>query len=93
MPQCSTPMAPDGSYVKSGDAIVRKEIREDVDGCPFELRPVARGPDITDEGAVYWVSFENEDLWVTKVMGELVLEFLYPDQRYKLFTVVGKAAK
>ena len=41
---------PDGSYVKTGDTIVRKEIREDVDGRPFELRVVARGPDITDEG-------------------------------------------
>ena len=54
---------------------------------------MAKGPDITDEGEVYWVSFENEDLRVTKAMGEVVLELLDPDQRYKLFTVVGKAAK
>ena len=84
---------PDGSYVKKGDTIVRKEIEDDVDGRPFELRPVARGPDITDDGAVYWVSFENDDLRVTKAMGEVVLELLDPDEQYKLFTVVGKAAK
>ena len=84
---------PDGSYVKKGDTIVRKEIEDDVDGHLFELRPVARGPDITDDGAVYWVSFENDDLRVTKAMGEVVLELLDPDEQYKLFTVVGKAAK
>ncbi len=83
---------PNGSYVKKGDTIVRKEIDEAVDGRPFDLRLVARGPDITDDGEVYWVSFENEDLRVTKAMGELVLELLDPDEQYKLFTVVGKAA-
>ena len=83
---------PNGSYVKKGDTIVRKEIVEAVDGRPFDLRLVARGPDITDDGEVYWVSFENEDLRVTKAMGELVLELLDPDEQYKLFTVVGKAA-
>ena len=86
-------LSTDGSYVKKGGTIVRKEIEDDVDGHPFELRPVARGPDITDDGAVYWVSFENDDLRVTKAMGELVLELLDPDEQYKLFTVVGKAAK
>ena len=84
---------PDGSYVKRGNTIVRREIRADVDGRPFALRPVARGPDITDDGEVYWVSFENEDLRVTKAIGELVLELLDPDEQYKLFTVMGKAAK
>ena len=54
---------------------------------------MARGPDITGDGEVYWVSFENEDLRVTKAMGELALELLDPDEQYKLFTVVGKAAK
>ena len=77
---------PDGSYVKKGDTIVRKEIREDIDGRPFELRPVARGPDITDDGAVYWVSFENEHLRVTKATGEVVVKLLAPDKCYKLFT-------
>ena len=84
---------PDGSYVKKGDTIVRKEIREDVDSRSYKLRPVARGPDITGDGEVYWVSFENEELRVTKAMGELALELLDPDEQYKLFTVVGKAAK
>ena len=83
---------PNGSYVKKGDTIVRNEIVEAVDGRPFDLRLVTRGPDITDDGEVYWVSFENEDLRVTKAMGELVLELLDPDEQYKLFTVVGKAA-
>lgn len=69
---------PDGSYVKKGDSIVRKDIREDVDGRPHKLRPVARGPDITGDGEVYWVSFENEDLRVTEAMCELVLELLNP---------------
>ena len=36
---------------------------------------------------------ENEDLRVTKATGELALELLDPDEQYKLFTVVGKAAK
>ena len=55
---------------------------------------MARGPDITNDSAVSWVSFEQDDLQVTKVMEERVLEFLDPDQRYKLFMVVGrKAAK
>ena len=84
---------PDGSYAKKGDTIVREEIREDVGGRSYKLRPVARGPDITGDGEVYWASFENEDLRVTKAMGELVLELLNPDEQYKLFTVVGKAAK
>ena len=69
---------PNASYVKIGDTIIRKEIRDDVDGRPFEFQPVARGPDITDDGAVYWVSFENENLRVTTAMGELVLGFLDP---------------
>ena len=47
---------PDGSYMKKGDTIVRKEIREDVALLapwqidPFELGPVARGPDIAKDG-------------------------------------------
>ncbi|KAK3763396.1 hypothetical protein RRG08_051502 [Elysia crispata] len=53
---------PDGSYVKKGDTIVRREIREDVDGRSYKLRPVARGPDITGDGELYWASFENGDL-------------------------------
>ena len=84
---------PDGSYVKKGDTIVRREIREDVDGRSYKLRPVARGPDITGDGEVYWASFENEGLRITKSIGELALELLDPDEQYKLFTVVGKAAK
>ena len=71
---------PDGSYVKKGDTIVRKEIREDVDGRPFELRPEAKGPDITDDGKIYWVSFENEDLRVTKATGEVVVELSDPQK-------------
>ena len=50
---------PDSSYVKKGDTIVHKEIKDDVDGHPFKLQLVARGPDITDDGVVYWVLFEN----------------------------------
>ena len=42
---------------------------------------------------MYWVSFENEDLQMTKYMASEVLEPLDPDEHYKLFTVVGKAAK
>ena len=57
---------PDGAYAKRGDAIVCKEIGEDVDCRRFDLRLVARRPDITDKG-VYWVSFENEDLRVPKI--------------------------
>ena len=84
---------PDGSYVKKGYTIVRKEIDEDLGGSQFELLPVARGPDITDDGKVYWVSFEPEKLRVTKALAEEVLELVDPDQRYKLFTVIGKAVK
>ena len=55
----------------------------------FDFQPVMRGPDITKEGTVYWVSFENEDLWMTKDMATEVLEFLDPTKHYKLFTVIG----
>ena len=57
---------PDGGYPKKGDAVVRKEIEGAVNGRRFDLRPVQRGPDITDEGGVYWLSFENEDIRITK---------------------------
>ena len=63
---------PDGSYVKKGDSIVRKEIKEAVDGHQFDFQAVARGPDITDEGEVYWVSFEPEGLRVNADMAEEV---------------------
>ena len=59
----------------------------------FDLRPVARGPGITEEGTVYWVSFENEDLWVTKDMATEVLKLLYATKHYKLFTVIGNTDK
>ena len=54
--------------------------------------PVARGPNIPDEGHVYWVSFENEDLRVTEDMASEVLDSWALDEHYKLFTVVGKVA-
>ena len=57
---------PEGGYAKKGDAVVRKEIEGAVNGRRFDLRPVARGPDIADEGEVYWISFENEDIRITK---------------------------
>ena len=59
----------------------------------FDLRLVARGPDITDEGQVYWVSFEGEDLRVTKDMASEIIELLSPNEHYSLFTAMGKAAK
>ena len=71
---------PDGSYVKQGDLIVRKKIDKAVGGRCFNLYSVARVPDITDEGNVYWVSFENKNLRVTKDMVSEVLEYLNPDK-------------
>ena len=84
---------PDGAYAKRGDAIVRKEIDEDVAGHNFDLQPVARVHDITDEGEVYCFSSENENLRVTEDMASEVIELLGPDEHYMLFTVVGKADK
>ena len=49
---------------------------------PTDHMPVVRGPDITNEGEVYWVSFENEDLWVTEDMTSEVLELLGPNEHY-----------
>ena len=81
----------DGAYAKKGDPIIRKAIDEAVEGRHIDLQPVATGPDITDAGEVYWVSFENENLRVTKDTAYEVLELLNPDEHYRLFTVVRKA--
>ena len=83
---------PDVRYVKKGRDIDREGIVEAVEGRIYDLRPTTSGPDITDEGKVYWVSYEDEERRVTKDMASVVLELLDPDTRYMLFTVVGKAA-
>ena len=83
---------PDVRYVKKGRDIDREGIVEAVEGRIYDLRPTTSGPDITDEGKVYWVSYEDEERRVTKDLASVVLELLDPDTRYMLFTVVGKAA-
>ena len=83
---------PDVRYVKKGRDIDREGIVEAVEGRIYDLRPTMSGPDITDEGKVYWFSYEDEGRRVTKDLASVVLELLDPDTRYMLFTVVGKAA-
>ena len=83
---------PDVRYFKKGRDIDREGIVEVVEGRIYDLRPTTSGPDITDEGKVYWVSYEDEERRVTKDLASVVLELLDPDTRYMLFTVVGKAA-
>ena len=83
---------PDVRYVKKGRDIDREGIVEAVRGRIYDLRPTTSGPDITDEGKVYWVSYEDEERRVTKDLASVVLELLDPDTRYMLFTVVGRAA-
>ena len=83
---------PDVRYFKKGRDIDREGIVEAVEGRIYDLRPTTSGPDITDEGKVYWVSYEDEERRVSKDLASVVLELLDPDTRYMLFTVVGKAA-
>jgi len=73
-------LLPTGAYALKGHDISHEEIAAALDDGEF------------DEGAVYWVSCENEDLRVTLQSAAVVVDHLDPDQRYKLFTVVGKAA-
>jgi hypothetical protein len=70
-----------------GSDISRRELRK----LEYRFEEVALEPHLTDDGSVYWISYENEDLRVTKEKLEIVLEMIDPDQRYKLFTIVGKA--
>ncbi|KAK3728359.1 hypothetical protein QZH41_011399 [Actinostola sp. cb2023] len=81
-------MFPDWAYTRKGADI----FREVIDG-PFSLRPLELGPDVTDEGSIYWVSCENEDLRVSLVSAGAVVSLLAPDNSYQLFTVVGKSTK
>jgi hypothetical protein len=81
---------PDGGYAKKGVDINRKEIVEAVGGHRPDLRVTKSGPDITDEGEVYWVSYEGRRM--TMDLASEVLELVDPETRYLLFTVVGKAA-
>ena len=83
----------DGSFVKRGRDIDRKTLEDDLLGFPYELQPVVRGPELSDDGAIYWSSFEPESLRVNFDMGEVVVGLLNIDRSYKLFTVVGKSPR
>ena len=65
---------PDVRYVKKGRDIDREGIVEAVRGRIYDLRPTTSGPDITDEGNVYWVSYEDEERRVTKDLASVVHE-------------------
>lgn len=83
----------DGSFVKRGCDIDKAMLEDDLLGFPYELQPINRCPEITDDGAVYWTSFKSERLRVTFDIGEEVVGLLDIDRSYKLFTVVGKSPR
>ena len=67
-----------------------EETRELGEAGLVEPKPVVRGPDIDENGSVWWVSHEREALIANALLPEM-LEMLDSDQSYKLFTVIDKA--